>query len=136
MDAFSTLMKRYLDRAELGVNAFERRVRPGSQGVGFVSQIINGIHTPPMDKMPLWAEELHLTVAETQEFMVAAALEHCHPLIRDDYRRLRHEMTQLKALVPADVLEGLSRGGPSARLRTPAPRSDATPTPTSSPHSG
>jgi hypothetical protein len=50
----------------------------------------------PLDLLPAWIEALKLEGRAREEFLRLAYLSHCHPIIAEDYVRLRARVDKLE----------------------------------------
>lgn len=96
MATFSEVFERALDKAGFKQLGFARKVGTSQ---GFVSEILRGNRTPPLDRIEKWAEALGLKSEERVEFIRHAHLAHCPDTIRDDYLRLRARVDKLERRV-------------------------------------
>ncbi len=96
MPTFSEVFERALDKAQFKQLTFARKVGTSQ---GFLSSIIRGTRTPPLDRLDKWADALGLKGDERAEFVRLANLAHCPELIREDYLRMRTRLERLERRV-------------------------------------
>jgi transcriptional regulator with XRE-family HTH domain len=84
---------------------FTRRNFGKETGVSHVhvTNILNGIRTPPLEKLEIMATVLKLTVQEKKEFFDAAYLEHAPEKVREMLEELHRTLVeQSKKIVELD----------------------------------
>jgi transcriptional regulator with XRE-family HTH domain len=99
--AFGKCLMDAILRNGISQRSFAERV--GAVGP-HVSQIVNGLRTPPLDRVAVWADALGITGQERQRFLDLAAIAHlpaeAQPrflLIHEEYHQLLELRDQLLA---------------------------------------
>jgi transcriptional regulator with XRE-family HTH domain len=108
---FGELLAHHLAKNGLSQSDLSRRV---GDPQAWISQIIKGKRTPPLDRIESWADALHLTGPERERFILEAHLAHCTPVIAARFRQLEATISALEARMDA-----------RDQRPAPAPRGDA-----------
>lgn len=91
---FGQLLKQELARKAMSALAYAQRL--GYRRNGFVSNVISGKRTPPLDKLDTWMDALDLPAAERAEWWLQANLAHAPEAVREDHRRLLARIATLE----------------------------------------
>lgn len=93
---FAEVFERSLDRAGYKQLTFAAKVGTSQS---FLSQIIAGKRTPPLDQIEAWANVLELHGENRAEFIRLAYLAHCPGPIAEEHLRLRARVDKLERRV-------------------------------------
>lgn len=91
--SFGELLRSHLDRRGLTLTAWAKQVACAHS---LVSHITRGERTPPLDRMPAWADALKLQGKDRDQFMELAALAHAPARIHALVQELRREVGELR----------------------------------------
>lgn len=98
MVLFRHLLAGHLETRGWSHRQFAARVESGQ---GFISQVIRGDRTPPLDRLPVWMEVLALSVEERSAFLEAALLAHAPQEVVDLVVELRAKVAALEMRLAA-----------------------------------
>lgn len=91
---FGGFLAERIERAHLTRIAFAKAIGSSS---GFMTDVIKGRRTPPLDRLDTWADVLGVTGAERQQFLLLAGLAHIpDQAVRD---MVANQLTHLQAEV-------------------------------------
>jgi len=81
----------------------------------YVSRIIRGERTPPLERVPAWARALELNEEQAKALLFAAQLAHSPPEVREKFRALEAHITRQDAMIAdlqrqLEIVKDLVRG--------------------------